>query len=209
MNDFTDTNPDLAALVDRWQDDIAPLLLPNHCILAARVLSRLQPDRVTVHEVGVMAANQIAQTTLPTLAPHQPLSSIDGAWTVAAGPVGLHPDPTMVDNTTGGFDGHVVAVADRRWLIDLSATQMDRPHRGIRIRRPIVIDLAAPATPSFLPVPVARMWNLRDLGAGIGWIHYRILPPARHPRWEHAPDWCLSDRADYVLARINNETGAT
>lgn len=210
MTSLTDTLPDLAALINRWQDDVAPMLAPNHCILAARVLTRLWPDRVDARDAGVLAANQLAQQTLPTLAPTQPLSVVPEAWTVGAGHIGVNPDPTMINNTTGGYDGHVVVLVDGRWLVDLSAPQMDRPHRGIRIRRPVVIDLAARPTPSFLRGADAYMWNLRDLDAGIGWIHYGIAPPPAdpaYPRWGRAPDWRFADRADHVIARLN-ETAA-
>ena len=44
----------------------------------------------------------------------------------------------VVDRTRGRWDGHLVAIIDDRWLVDLSADQFDRPGRGLRVTRPVI-----------------------------------------------------------------------
>ena len=192
---------DLAALVAAWPDAItaAGITTPSHCILAAAVLHDVLGDRAETWAVSVLYANAYAQAVLGDLrgmplARREPLAFTLGVMSGVNG--------TPAPDGSGLYDGHVVAVVDRRWLLDLSARQFDRPDHGIRVRRPVAIDLDAPAATSTVWVDSGRQWDLRDdLHVGIGTCHYTLLTDVHD--WTHAPDWRFVTRRQPVIDQLD------
>lgn len=109
---------------------------PNSCIVSTRigqlVLARFGFTARPV-VTAVVAANAEAAKLIER---DIPLSQ----WPASAWSVGV---AAQGDHHPGGFDGHLVLVLRRqvglrRLLIDLSADQMDRPHRGVRVPGPVI-----------------------------------------------------------------------
>jgi len=133
---------DWFAIVTRAE--VLQIWRPDSCIESTRVgLAVLERYGYSARPVvtGVVAANAaaipLARRGVPV--PEWP----KGAWTVGVTAEGNHlPDR---------FDGHLVLVlrraGGRRLLIDLSADQMDRPERDLRIRGPIIGALPSIWTP--------------------------------------------------------------
>lgn len=171
-------------LADRWYSDVATAdrLLPAHCIMAARVLTRLWPDTLEPFAVNAFYANRIAEfTRWDTKDP--------AVWTIA-----VHEN---VDVGGGRGNGAHVVVTDGTYLIDLSARQFDRPEHGIRVRRPVIVALDS-GEPSPLndnrpkafgetAEAVWRRWDLAEVGVGIGFAHY--APARRGGWWRRSPNW--------------------
>lgn len=176
------TLEDLGVLASRWDDVVPPSRYhTNHCVLAARVLSELFPG-IEVIGVNILVANQIAESSgLDRNAP--------GYWTV-----GYHEQMGRVSDS---YNGHVVAL----WgdtIVDMSARQFDRPAKGIRVRGPIVARISDAVGSIAAGYPTAR-FDLRDLGVGVGFVHYSMA--ARPQRWTANPDWLSNWRGPTDTAR--------
>jgi hypothetical protein len=109
----------------------------------------------------------------------------EGACVGVDGTGGLTP-------ATGGWDGHLVPILDRRWLCDVSADQFSRPGR-----------LLVPG-PSILPL---EAWPITEpLGAenehGV-LCRYKVMD--NQSSWRKAPDWVGHQpmRRRAVAAAIN------
>lgn len=188
---FASAHPDINDTVARWTELVAPHLIPNHCIFAARTLTRLYDNCVAAPVVGLVA-NPLAQSLLPTLNGRRLADVNEDAWTVG----------TAGDRRFGadGYDGHLVVTVDDRWVIDLSAPQFSRPRKAIRIPGPVVFDLNDAASSASAVFPEAFVWNLRDVAPrSIGWTHYQFTADSR---WRSAPDWHRRDRTDRAIEAL-------
>lgn len=86
-----------------------------------------------------------------------------------------------------GFNGHLVIAGktgSRKFLLDLSVWQMDRPQRSIYIPRAVAIETLKPPVGEW-----SAATNLRDEGK----VVYRAHPLASTREWERSPDWMLAD----------------
>lgn len=179
------------ALATEWATVAARMLRPDHCIYAARALiDLLGDDHAQVVVMDAVAENRLAHeigTVDPATGRQRP-----GTWTV--GVVGT--DPIQ----PGGYRGHLVvmaAVEDTDGevalrLVDMTAPQFDRPNRGIRVRRPLVLDPALSVASTLLPG--GRAFDLAECGAGIGWMNYAVQA---HPDdYRNAPNWRNPEHVD-------------
>lgn len=175
----------LALLAANW-DAICPpeRYHQSHCVLAARVLDKLFPG-IEVIGVNVLVANAIAESS-----GHD--KRVPGMWTVGV-------DETLPRDvsTPSSYTGHVVAL----WgdlIVDMSARQFDKPDKGIRVRGPILARLSEATAARAAGYETAR-FDLRDVGVGVGFIHYSI---ASYPqRWTGGKDWLTSWRGPVDTAR--------
>lgn len=109
------------------------------------------------------------------------------AWQAKPGPI----DPTEpwgvglgFENGGPGWAGHLIAVIEERWLLDLALRQASRPERGL-----VVPDAGWGTITRPLPRRVdqaGRLLALADLADG-GTLTYWTAPDA--PDWRDAPDW--------------------
>lgn len=108
----------------------------------------------------------------------------DEAWCVG---VGFGADPR---DERPGYDGHVIAVVNDRWALDLTIDQANRPQYGIELSPHYW-----PATPAFLRGDEPAQFLV---GEG-SHVHYDAMPDDRE--FLHTPDWRLTT-GDSVAARF-------
>lgn len=190
-NEFADAHPDIADTVARWSELVAPHLIPNHCIFAARTLTRMHENCTAAPVVGLVA-NNLAHNLLPYLNGRRLEDVNPDAWTVGfAGQDRIGPN---------GYDGHMVVTVDDRWVVDLSAPQFDRSRKGIRVPGPMVFDLTRADHGGSALFPDAYVWNLRDVAPrSTGWVHYQFTNDGR---WRTARDWHARDRTDRAIEAL-------
>lgn len=190
---------ELVAVAEAWPKMTAGKMSPNHCILATRVLARLWRDDITPIPTMALFANARAWPLLGTIGGRR-LEEVDPlAWTVAVDPA--------IPSAPGRYGAHLVALYKDRWMVDLSAQQFDRPTRGIRVKRPVIIDMDAadhPDSDTFGPGSISA--NLRDLGVGIGMCIY--APAANAPQWRHSADWSNAANTDPYVSLLRRLTGS-
>lgn len=97
----------------------------------------------------------------------------DGTWSVGIG---------FGRGGPGSWTRHLVAIAERRWLVDLSLDQADRPEHGIALR-----PLAHPVAEDFLR-------GLAPLTLEVGSVLVQYDADPRERSFEHARDWRLVRR---------------
>ncbi len=86
-----------------------------------------------------------------------------------------------------GFNGHLVIsgkTGSRKFLLDMSTWQMDRPQRSIHIPSGVAIELGKPLVGDW-----SAATNLRDEGK----VVYRNHPLVATREWERSPDWTFTD----------------
>lgn len=103
----------------------------------------------------------------------------DGAWSVGLG----------FANGQPGYDGHLVALAHGRWLLDLSLDQASRPARGIELR-----PLVAEVTPAFLSGQERLFVDPNGCA-----LWYERIDNAKHLV---APDWTDQARRVELVAAL-------
>jgi hypothetical protein len=96
--------------------------------------------------VRCMAMNRQYRQTVQRLG--RPPSSFDeaetGAWCVALEPDrdNLQWGPAVLQGQPTGWAGHLVVIAQKRWLVDCSAGQMSRPERDIHVPQIVVTEVS-------------------------------------------------------------------
>lgn len=123
------SNAEIERLLYRMRDLLPPLFASEGfkrdiCVLSTRVVTHILnqhriPNRV--QPCQLLAFNEIAKAHID--AGENPLSSPE-AHTVG---IGFGTDM----ETRPGYDGHLVSVVKRRWLLDLTLDQVSRPQKGI------------------------------------------------------------------------------
>lgn len=172
----------------------------NNCILSTRLgVDVLQHYGVPARPqpVTVTAMNEEAYRLMAAGVPVPQWP--DSAWSVGIEGTGKS------DPATGSWDGHLVIVLRNpertRTLIDLTADQLDRPHRGIDVGGPVFMDLKG------LWTPQDPLYTVTDDTPGSRTIvTYRPLMTAGD--WQAAPDWALyQDHHDELVAAVVKELG--
>jgi hypothetical protein len=183
----------LAAVV---RAEVLRHLRPDSCIATTRLLlDVLARERITAYALAVDArvANMAAERLLAAGAG---ADSPDGraAWEAAgAWVVAIERGEAAPDR----WAGHLVAVAERRFLVDAALDQAARPERGIAIMGPVV----APVGEPFLR---GREGLVGQLGATT--VRYRARPGDRSYR--AAPDWADPTRRAAALAAVQARLAA-
>lgn len=185
------------AMADASRVAFRPLFNDNCCVIATRV-----------------GLHVLAQWGLKA----RPVLAIAGAFNREAAAGGQEPpaayvrtcnphDPTKPE----GLAGHVVIVGkvgSKKFLLDLSAYQMDRPQKRIHVPTGIAM---------LLTTPLVADWTVSAPLAGEGFVAY-----ARHPHpelvpWERSAGWTLptpAHRRNFdqavvnLVARVRDLTGS-
>jgi hypothetical protein len=100
-------------------------LKPNACILATRLgveALRYKGIRARAVPVRLNVFNKQAAELLQANVPNEQWTAESGAWVVSIGHGAVNGD---------GWNGHLVIIAQERYLVDLTAAQVQRLHRGI------------------------------------------------------------------------------
>lgn len=164
----------------------------NNCILSTRVgldvlthyglTAKPQPVRVVAwNEEGYrLYARQVPPSQWP-----------DSAWAVGIEGTGAS------DKNFGGWDGHLVVLlrnpSRKRTLIDLTADQLDRPAKGIRIGGPLFMDLTPVWTPGdMLFAHYGQSPSMTIVG---------YEPQVNAGNWRSAPDWSDAEETNTVLVK--------
>lgn len=176
-------------LSDIVREELAPGYRPNACIVAARVtglvLARLGIDSQAIAcELDAFSPAYVQMMHASMALDRQPDAAEiadwaeRGAWRVSAS--FSPPHPGMVNHRTeNGYFGHVVTLADeRRWLIDPTIAQVDRPQKGLVVKPPYAFALA--------PEDYAGRFLAVETAAGTV-LAYRLLPGRRD--FTRTPDW--------------------
>lgn len=163
---------------------------PDSCIATTRLLvDVLASERIAAYALAVDArvANMAAERLLGAgTGSDSPASraawEAAGAWVVAI---------ERGEAPPHRWAGHLVAVVERRFLIDAALDQAARPERGIVLAGPVV----APVGEPFLR---GREGLVGQLGATT--VRYRARPGDRSYRT--APDWADPTRRIAPLAAV-------
>jgi hypothetical protein len=91
----------------------------------------------------------------------------------------------------GKWPGHLVAVIDRRWLLDLSADQAHRPQYDIHLTEPLVF----PVTEGFLRGRQDAVLDVQDGEQGAGQrLVYHTTPG--NDTWRTSDAWTMREHTD-------------
>lgn len=180
----------LATLAAVVRAEVLRHVRPDSCIATTRLLlDVLARERIAAYALAVDArvANMAAERLLAAGTGSESLAGraawvVAGAWVVAIERGEAAPDR---------WAGHLVAVAERRFLIDAALDQAARPERGIVLAGPVV----APVGEAFLR---GRQGLVGQLGATT--VRYRTRPGDRSYRT--APDWADPTRRAAALAAV-------
>lgn len=168
-----------AALADAWVDLVKPHVIPNACILAARLtVETARYFGVTVMPVAVHlnVANDDAFDLLATETPMEEWP--ETAWTLGW-------SDASVEAT--GWNGHLVVVVGDpgdEYVVDLSAYQFDRPHKHITTGAPLVAGPGQVGEITSAPNGLVHMLHIA-LPEG----HYLFSPAPENTGYKTAPDW--------------------
>ena len=111
-----------------------------------------------------------------------------GAWCVGMGYGAPDHKPE------GGFDGHVVTIAEEALLMDLSLDQASRPEHGMRLK-PAVFALE----PAFF-LGQAQVWRNDD-------AHLAYYPMPDNKRFLQAKDWRQRDITKAIVREVVAKIG--
>lgn len=156
----------MRSMVDIWPD-IAVGMMPNHCILGARVaveVGRYFGVPITERSTDTLVANALAWKLIGEAVPVEEWP--DEAWTIGVN----HESPG------NGYPGHVIAESEH-FVIDLSAAQFARTKKGIKGEA-----LLAPKLDGF-DWSASLVISSADDGTVI------VYKPMTDTTYKTAPDW--------------------
>lgn len=174
-------------VADIVREEIRADYVPNACILAARVatlalrefgvqaeavaaeLDAFSPAYVRMVEYGRSLGRELTEEEVGRFA-------AEGAWrmSVTAEPA----RPGVLDHRSpNGYQGHVVVIAeDRRWLLDPTLDQVNRPQKGLVVEPPFAYRI--------MPDDWEGLVVRNEAGVVVA---YRLTPGRRD--FTKAPDW--------------------
>lgn len=202
---------------DAWDELKNELGRADVCIAATRLaLEILAPLGYDVKPLPVrlFAYNAIwIQKALA--AGHHPKSEqegqqwqAEGAWAVGAG-IGHRDDrdaPYGRNEAIGRFNGHLVLIVNRDYLLDLSLAQIARPERNIYAEQPLVVRLDSRA---FLHGTRAFVARYQAADHDEVMLEYQAVPGDR--TYRRTADWTHNSEAwktiaERVRLRVTNAT---
>jgi hypothetical protein len=184
---------------------LADGLVPSSCIAGAAAVRDLLTADGAEETAGILPVELVAVEVTAFNAParllteagrygaaHRAAWEAAGAWSVGLG-FGADPQP-------GRWPGHLVAVVDRRWLVDPTLGQASRPAHGLVV-------------PDVMVAPITERWlRRRDIvsmeypATGVH-LTYRVRSGA--PAFTHSKDYTLparrAQRVQTTLALLDLE----
>lgn len=95
-----------------------------------------------------------------------------------------------------GWNGHLVVIAERRWLLDFSIDQMSRPQFGLTISEPVIIEVGE------------KFLRSRGDVAAVTWTGESVIQYATAPEkqdYKNSPNWNGESRPEIKLTRVNRK----
>lgn len=190
------TNESILRLLDAMSDEI-PVFFEREgyradtCILQTRVALHVlaslgvpaMAQAMKLVAMNAKYAELLVHTKGEPLPEEQRAAAkASGAWAVTVG-YGAEPGQRP------GYDGHVVVIVKRRWLLDLTSGQAARPAKGIHVPRALFFEMGRERVAGRHPV----IGPLRDAGQLVYTWH-------RNAAYLRAPDWTMV-RPDHELVR--------
>jgi hypothetical protein len=171
-------------LVALWNSEVRPHVVPNACVLAARITSEVLGYFDIKHDVISMAAMAMNDKMLA----HENEGRSHLNWDEDAYSVGVGFGESAVwtrnDSRDGrGFDGHVVVVT-KNFYIDLTAYQFDRPQFGIETSGSLVAPLSDFVFPYTLSPNSINSWYYLALTKG-----HMVVLNNQNNQYKNSPDW--------------------
>lgn len=198
------TQDRLQHLADTCWGEVTRFLNPDSCVLATRVFVDV------LHALGERGVDgMVAQAIVmsPSAAEHSRMHGCD-AGADACPDLGERPMAVLGWNPDAdarglkqAWSGHLVAVVQRQWLVDLSLPQVHRPELGLECDAPLIVEL---------PRAFFKGRRRADLHAVGGMrLLYNVVPDAR-AEWRESPDWAWesllrTELARGTLSRLNGQ----
>lgn len=191
----------LASLGRQIRADVLRTHLPNSCIYTTattvNLLRHLGADAYALSVRAVIAnaalARIIDERGIEHVSHDDPDVRAAGGYGVG---LGYPPAPGEAADPPGSWPGHLVAILNRRWLLDFSADQASRPQHGIDLSDPIV----APVDEPFLRGRETRRFMPAGADGTSMRIDYHAYPTDR--TYRESPDWRRGTKRE-----INLRTG--
>ena len=170
-------------LVELWNSEVRPNVVPNACVLSARIASEVLAYFGIEHVTLSMAAMAMNDVMLE----HQQEGRVFTEWTPEAWSVGVGFSGMVATNKDyrdpSGFCGHVVAITNHHY-IDLTAYQFDRIPQGIETGGSLVLPLGAIVHPFTLNPESPNSWFYTKLKQG-----HMVMLNNNNNDYKHSPDW--------------------
>lgn len=93
-----------------------------------------------------------------------------------------------------GWNGHLVVIAERKWMLDFSIDQMSRPQYGLRISEPVIVEVGEKFLRSHGDV-AAVTWT------GEVVIQYATAPEKQG--YKTSPNWGGATKPEITLKRVS------
>jgi hypothetical protein len=184
------------------REEISDDYVPNACILAARVttlalrefgvqteamaamLDAFSPAYMRMRDYAEQLGRELTDEEVGRFA-------AQGAWHVEVNSEPARPG-VLDRRDASGYHGHVVALADdRRWLLDPTLGQVNRPHKGLVVEPPFAYRLAPDDWED-------RMIVVEAQGGAV--VTYRLI--AGRKDFSKAPDWRAPGPRKPVMERV-------
>lgn len=170
-------------LVELWNSEVRPHVVPNACVLSARIASEVLTyfgiKHVTL-SMAVMAMNDL-------MLEHEQSARPYNTWDPEAWSVGVGFSQMVATKTDyrdpSGFCGHVVVITEHHYL-DLTAYQFDRLEHGIETGGSRVIPLSEIIHPFTLNPESVNTWFYTKLKQG-----HMVMLNNNNNDYKNSPDW--------------------
>jgi hypothetical protein len=163
------------------------------CVLATRIgMDALRQVRIksAPRAVSVIASTSAHDRLVREGRFAEAALGAEGAWSVG---VGIRNPNNPKPAKAGKWDGHLVLIVEREWLVDLSADQFNRPHKGINVPGPIVA--------RFKPGALTASGSLATRSPdGSTTVRYKADP--ENAAWKIAPDWNTPEKVSAFVEKV-------
>lgn len=170
-------------LVDLWNSEVRPHVIPNACVLSARIASEVLAYfniHHTTLSMAVMAMND-------RMLEHEQAGVSYTNWDPDAWSVGVGFNQMVATKNdyrdSNGFCGHVIAITNHHY-VDLTAYQFDRIPYGIETGGSMVIPFSDIIHPFTLNPESPNSWFYAKLKQG-----HMVMLNNQNNDYKHSPDW--------------------
>lgn len=173
----------LDPLVELWNTEVRPHVVPNACVLSARIANEVLTYFGIKHTTLSMAVMAMNDLMLEHEQEGRPYDTWDPtAWSVGVGFTQMVATKNDYRDATG-FCGHVVAITEHHY-VDLTAYQFDRIKNGIETGGSLVIPFSEITHPFTLNPESPNTWFHAKLKQG-----HMVMLNNQNNDYKHSPDW--------------------
>lgn len=190
------TQDRLQQLANTCWGEVTHFLKPDSCVLATRVfvdaLRMLGERKTDALVVDVIVMSRAAAEHSQEHGCDRRIGSCPERGDRPLAVLGWNPD-APARGLMESWSGHVVAIVQRRWVVDLSLPQIHRPDLGLVVDEPLVFEVP----PIFFKGTHGADLHEADHGMR---LLYHALPNAGTD-WQSSPDWSMQSRLRSELTR--------